>query len=265
MTNDSVSREQPALLFRVGIERTPDARTPLEIRPYPGTCRHGVLQAAVLASATDVAGSLYSREGGVVERAFTTDLSVRVPPVLAPAVIRTSGSILSATRTIVTSELRFEVDGVAIGCGQTTFKRVLAPEGSPLPSPPLPERLNGIQISGSLDAELGIEVLDAARGELLLDAAASIRTPNGALQGTAVAVLVEASAVAASEALAGAARVACELDIRYLAGGRHGPIRTQAFRIARSPDLLRVELRDRGDGDALTAAALVRCEAPPRQ
>ncbi len=81
----------------------------------------------------------------------------------------------------------------------------------------------------------------------------------GALQGGVVAILVEAAAERlASAALRGPVRVR-GLELQYLKLGRKGPIRARARELARTAAgmIVRVELDDRGDGEALLTVATV--------
>lgn len=92
----------------------------------------------------------------------------------------------------------------------------------------------------------------------------------GALQGGVVAILVEAAAERlASSTFAGPVRVR-GLELQYLKLGRKGPIRARAREFARTAAgmIVRVELVDRGDGDALLTVATVwtdRAERSPRR
>jgi len=81
----------------------------------------------------------------------------------------------------------------------------------------------------------------------------------GALQGGVVAILVEAAAerLAASR-IGGLVRVR-GIELQYLKLGRKGPIRARARELAPTASgmIVRVELDDRGDGEALLTVATV--------
>jgi len=89
----------------------------------------------------------------------------------------------------------------------------------------------------------------------------------GALQGGVVAILVEAAAERRATSLLGAPVRVRGIELHYLKLGRRGPIRARAREFARmgSGMIVRVELFDRGDGDALLTVATVwidRLESP---
>jgi acyl-coenzyme A thioesterase PaaI-like protein len=89
----------------------------------------------------------------------------------------------------------------------------------------------------------------------------------GALQGGVVAILVEAAAERRATSLLGGPVCVRGLELHYLKLGRRGPIRACAREFARTGSgmIVRVELFDRGDGDALLTVATVwidRLESP---
>jgi acyl-coenzyme A thioesterase PaaI-like protein len=73
--------------------------------------------------------------------------------------------------------------------------------------------------------------------------------PAGTIQGGAVALLVELAAASLAD------RPVTSLQIRYLSAVRGGPARTSAH--ALNADTVRVEVRDAGSADRLTAVAIV--------
>lgn len=79
----------------------------------------------------------------------------------------------------------------------------------------------------------------------------------GALQGGVVAILVEAAAERLGAAAFGGPVRVRGLELQYLKLGRKGPIRARAREFARTQGglIARVELVDRGDGDALLTVA----------
>lgn len=92
----------------------------------------------------------------------------------------------------------------------------------------------------------------------------------GALQGGVVAILVEAAAERrATSGLGGPVRTR-GVELQYLKLGRKGPIRARARELARTGSgmIVRVEMVDRGDADALLTVATVwtdRLESPARR
>jgi acyl-coenzyme A thioesterase PaaI-like protein len=91
----------------------------------------------------------------------------------------------------------------------------------------------------------------------------------GALQGGVVAILVEAAAERQAISLLGGPVRVRGLELHYLKLGRKGPIRARARELARTGSgmIVRVEMVDRGDADALLTVATVWTDrlAPPTQ
>lgn len=110
--------------------------------------------------------------------------------------------------------------------------------------------------------------LDSCWAEVDLDP--YLQNTLGALQGGVVAILVEAAAERrATSGLGGPVRVR-GVELQYLKLGRKGPIRARARELARTGSgmIVRVEMVDRGDADALLTVATVwtdRLESPARR
>jgi len=260
---DTPGEDARALIHRVGLERTDDLGAPLTIEPYEHVCHRGALRAAVLASATDVAGSLFARASAGVEAIFTTDLSLRARPRSGLGAIRTRARLLHATRKVAVTELCFARDGEDLGRGIATFKRIPASDPNRPTEAVLGRRLDGSRLAVPVERAMRLEVVDAERGHVALEPHAGVCNPNGSLQGTAVAIFVEVAALARAERELGP-RVASELEIRYHAASGRGPLASSAeWTAGPGGGVLFVELRDAGNQHRLTASAFVRCEAPP--
>jgi acyl-coenzyme A thioesterase PaaI-like protein len=205
----------------------------------------------VLAAAVDMVGSLFAREIAGADAIFTTDLSVRAPALAAPTRLVAHGEILHAGRSTVTSEVRLESDAAPFAYGQTSFRRV--PRPGPAPTPEelarlvLPEVIECVPLERPLAREAGIVVADASRGCVALPLRDALRTPGGVMQGALVALLVEEAALALAEHADAGPHVVTELDVRYLAAGREGPIRSSADWVnGREGAMIRIALRDAG-------------------
>jgi acyl-coenzyme A thioesterase PaaI-like protein len=260
--------DPPPFFTRYGISRTDDPRAPLVIEPYAEVCRGGVLRPTVLAAAVDIVGSLFGREVAGSDHLFTTDLSVRAPARPAPRRIVTRGELLRAGRSVIASEVVLEADGVPFACGQTSFRRLPRAEGS-VPREELarlvaPEVIERETLDRPLAHEAGVVVADASRGRVELPLCEALLTPGGVLQGALVALVVEEAALALAEHADAGLHVVTELDVRYLAPGREGPIVSSAHWVTdRESAMMRVALRDVGSGDRITTAALARVTPAP--
>jgi acyl-coenzyme A thioesterase PaaI-like protein len=251
---------------RYGLSRTGDREAPLAISPYPALIRHGSLRATVVAAAVDLVGSLYTRESAGTDILFTTDLSIRLPQAGAPPSLATRGRILRQGRSNVTTAVELLADGSSWGYGETTFARKPRADGSGLTVEDLalPRVFESHPLERPLEDEVGVTVVDAARGEVELVLRRQVLNTEATLQGALVALLVERAAEVIGDARFGAPQRVTELDLRYLATAQVGPVRSRAVFIGDPKEaMLRVELRDTGRGDRITTSALLRL-APAR-
>jgi acyl-coenzyme A thioesterase PaaI-like protein len=119
--------------------------------------------------------------------------------------------------------------------------------------------LSGSQLDAPLLDMLDVHVVDAGRGELEVPIGDWSRNSLGAMQGGAVATIIDAAAEAATRAATSESLVVTDLQITYLALGRIGPIRTRVDVLAASPGhaTARVELVDAGAESRVTTLARV--------
>ncbi len=251
---------------RYGLARTGERENSLTITPYPPVCRHGSLRATIVAAAVDIVGSLFTREVAGTDVLFTTDLSVRLPRADLPDSIFARGRVLREGRTGVTTGVELVAGGSLWAYGETSFARQPRAAGERVTAAELalPQVFASHPLERPLDEEVGVEVLDAARGAVELPLRPAVLNGEGTLQGALVALLVERAAESLAESRLGAPQRIAELDLRYLSTAKVGPVRSWAGFVG-EPELgmIRVELRDAGRGDRLTATALLRA-APAR-
>ena len=251
----------PPFFTRYGFSRTGNRDEPLTIEPYPQICRHAALRATVVASAVDLVGSLFTREAAGNDILYTTDLSVRIPNPGIPERVTTRGHVLRAGRTSVTTGVDLLVDGESWAYGQTRFSRMPRPDGEriSIEDLALPLEFARNPLSHPLQEEVGIEVVDARRGNVEVTLRTSLLNAEGTLQGALVALLVEVAAESLAESQHEAPQIVTELDLRYLSTARVGPVVSEAIWIGGADQAMsRVDLRDRGRDDRLTATALLR-------
>lgn len=276
---DPGAREaEPAVPFytRYGIARTGDREAPLAITPYPEVCRAGRLRMTVLAAAVDIVGSLFTRERAGNDILFTTDLSVRMPRTPPPPGLVARGRVLRSGRTGVTTAVALQAhdetrdaasgEGAIWAYGETSFARVARAEGAIVTAADLalPSVFASNPLARPLEDEVGVTVVDAARGEVELVLRRAVLNREATLQGALVALLVERAGEVLGESRLRAPQSVVELDLRYLTTAKAGPVRSRAFFLGDPADgMLRVELRDCGREDRVTATAFLRI-APAR-
>lgn len=275
------SEVEPAAPFytRYGIARTGEREASLAITPYPEVCRAGRLRMTVLAAAVDIVGSLFTRERAGNDILFTTDLSVRMPRTPPPQGLVARGRILRSGRTGVTTAVALETrsdagtggagaarDGAAWAYGETSFARVARAEGASVTAADLalPNVFASNPLAQPLEDEVGVGVVDAARGEVELVLRRAVLNREATLQGALVALLVERAGEVLGESRLGEPQSVVGLDLRYLTTAKVGPVRSRAYFLGDPADgVLRVELRDCGREDRVTATAFLQI-APAR-
>lgn len=253
---------------RYGLARTGERDAPLVVTPYAPVLRHGSLRAAVVGAAIDFVGSFFTREIAGADILSTTDLSLRAPYAGAPRDLLVRGRALRAGRTGATTgvELWDREANRLWAYGETTFARIAQPPGSTVTAADLalPAIFEFHPLTRPLEDEVGVTVLDAGRGEVELALRRAVLNSQATLQGALVALLVERAGEVLAEATLGQPQRVCELDLRYLATARQGPIRSRAAFVGEpAQGMLRVELFDAGRDDRITATALLRV-APAR-
>lgn len=240
----------------------------VHLEPYPQLCAHGVVRISVWVLMADIIGGWEAERSSGTDWTFTTDLSVRAPVLRVPARVEgTSVALRIGKGNVAAEAFMHDETGELFAYSQVGFIRMPRRPNDP-PKPDMASSAKNWgqrEQLGSLLAEAaGAQVIDPVIGhiEVVLDDA--LRNPAGAMQGAMVALVGEL----ASEELAthhlGRQHVVTDIDVRYLAMGRVGPIYSRAAFIG-PPALgsIRVELRDRGNNDRLMSAMLARVAPAP--
>jgi acyl-coenzyme A thioesterase PaaI-like protein len=252
---------------RLGVTaRFEDRELIIELRPELEVLHHGMVRASVLAFVVDVvAGIPLDQDAGVWT--LTSDMTVRMRPVPAPARIDATSTILRQGRRSATSlvELRTD-DRTPIATGAIGFAKVpRKPDDPPKPNVPLGQipsifRSTGL-LARPLREEAGVKVIDAAAGVVQVEVTPELRNPAGTLQGAMVALVAEAAAEDLMAARFGVPVVVTDLDLRYLRMAHVGPVRTRSRLLGTGPDAsIQVELIDTST-DQVTTLVYARTTA----
>jgi acyl-coenzyme A thioesterase PaaI-like protein len=265
----SLYRPEDTIPARIGAIGYPSS-DPIRVRfdPYPETCHRGVVHAAVLALIADMAaGWVADREAGE-DWVFTSDLSLRAPNLRIPARIDATADPLRRGRGTITAEVvMLDEDGDLFAYAQAEFVRMAARPGDPS-KPSMDDAEFRSRRRQPLDRPLvamaGVEVVDPAAGVVSVPLRDELRNPAGAMQGGMVALAAQVAAEALAGHRLGVPQVVTDLDIRYLAMGRVGPVRSAASFIG-PPErgTVRVDLHDVGNDDRLITAVLARVVGAP--
>jgi acyl-coenzyme A thioesterase PaaI-like protein len=240
----------------------------VRIDPYPELLRHGVVRIAVWTLMADMLGGWVADCHADHDWVFTTDLSIRFPVRPTPAsVVATARPLRIGRNTVVADvEMRDETGAVA-GYSQVGFIRMPRRHGDD----PKPDFANAAaswvtrpRITDHLDTEAGIQVVDASRGIVEVELRDTLRNPAGAMQGAMVALVGEVAAEELASFHLGGPHVVTDLDVRYLAMGRVGPVRADAHFVGPPESgTIRIELRDLGNEGRLMTALLARVAPLP--
>lgn len=256
-TTVTVTGEDPPLIGHVH---------PIE----PTRTQGGALRASVVAFIVDAVAGL-TIDTDPEAWAFTSDLSVRVPAAPAPARIDAVAELLRAGRRSMTAEVRLTDDaGAPFGHAVIGFARLeRRPDDPEKPAFDLATAAEFWAHIPPIDRPLreaaGVVSLHPPHGAVELAVRDDLRNPAGALQGAMVALAVESAAEDLAGHHLGGPRVVTELDIRFLAQARLGPVTTRA-RFVGDPatdGAIVVELFDQGrEGRIITTAYARTAPAP---
>jgi acyl-coenzyme A thioesterase PaaI-like protein len=257
----AIARSVPA---RMGVSaRFEEGQLLLDLVPQDATLHHGIVRASVLSYVIDAAAGIVVDRGADVWT-LTSDLSVRMCPVVAPASISSTTRVLRTGRR--SSSCLVELTSAAgdtIATGVAGFANIPRRDTDP-PKPVVqPSRASEIlRATDGLDQPLreaaGIEVIDAAEGIVQVDVTPELRNPAGTLQGAMVALVAEAGAEDLVATRFESPVVVVDLDIRYLAQAPVGPVRTRSRLLGAGPDApVLVELIDVST-DRLTTVVYAR-------
>jgi len=246
-----ISPTPTSLPSRLGsTTRVEDGQLVLRLTPAPATCAFGSVRASVLSFAIDAATGV-AVDSDPDRWTFTSDMSVRAWPIPAPEWIDVRPTVVREGRRSATCVARLtDPDGRQVGYGSAAFAHVPRREGDP-PKFPFDPAVAGKAwaqievIDEPLQTAMGLRVLDAAEGVVEVDVSPHLRNPAGTLQGAMVAALAEAAAERALSQRWGRPAFVTDLDVRYLAQNRVGPIRTRTEVLGAGPDTIAiVELVD---------------------
>ena len=235
----------------------------VHLEPYPQLCANGVVRISVWVLMADMMGGWEAESHAANDWVFTTDLSVRAPILRTPKRVEGTASALRIGKGNVAAEVTMHDDtGELFAYSHVGFIRMPRRPTDP-PKPIMTEsaqKWGQRKLLTSLLAEAaGAQVIDPVMGHVEVALDDTLRNPAGAMQGAMVALVGELAAEELAAHHLGGPHVVTDIDIRFLAMGRVGPVYSRAAFVG-PPSLgsIRVELRDRGNADRLMSAILAR-------
>src|SRR5436190_4384739 len=210
----------------------------------------GSVRAGALATLVDVIGGGLAATAAQPDWIATADLTLHVVGPATSGSVAADARVVHAGRTTVVIEVELhDQSGREIGLATMSFARLPRRVDNPdiraaTASGPSTMALATSRLDTPLLDMMGARVVDAARGELEVPVAEWTLNSLGAMQGGAVATVIDAAAEVASRSATSEPLVVTDLQITYLALGRVGPIRTRVEVLGRGPGfaLARVEL-----------------------
>lgn len=247
---------------RLGVNgRFVDGELHLDLTPHLHTLHHGIVRASVIAYLVDCVAGIGVDDDPELWT-LTSDMTVRMRPLPAPALIHADNAVLRRGRRSITCRVELTDDtGSSIASGAIGFAKFPRREGDPVKPVIGPERAgelfpNAGGLTQPLRDEVGIAVIETGVVEVLVTP--QLRNPAGTLQGAMVALVAEAAAEDLAADVAGQAMTVTDLDIRYLAQAQVGPVRATATLLGDTPDsAIQVELVDTSN-DRLTTLVYAR-------
>lgn len=203
---------------------------------------------AVLATITDCVAGIPAHVLTAPRLAVTLDIAVRLVAESCGSRLVIKGEIVKSGLSTVAGEVSY-FDAETSAMVAHTYATFMV---SPRPQDRAPRISRGMRTQGNMDLPLpeyvGARVLEPGVAEV--ERTPNLRQAAGSLQGGIVALIGEMAA----ESLVGAP--VRDLDVRYLSAVRVGPGRATATDLGGGQ--VRVEVRDRGRDDRLTALIAAR-------
>ena len=234
--------------------RVDDRGLVTELEPQPHALHHGVVRASVVAYLVDVVSGISVDTDDDVWT-FTTDMTVRMRAVPAPARLVATNQLLRRGRRSVTCAVEVvdeeggPVASCAIGFAHVPRKPTDPPKIHLTPGQAARRFADNGLLTQPLRDEAGVVAIDPANGVMEMAIRPEVCNPAGTLQGAMVALLAEAAAEDLFAHRTGYPGSVVDLDIRYLAQATAGSVRTRCRAMG---DWARVELVDQSTDDVTT-------------
>jgi uncharacterized protein (TIGR00369 family) len=239
------------------------------------TAADGAARAGALATLVDVIGGGLAAQAAQPDWIATADLTLHLAGCVTSGAVEARARVAHAGRTTVVIEVTLHdaagpeaqpesTPARAVGLATMSFARLPRRDGNPeIASSMTPSTssmaLPNSRLQASLVDEIGVRVVDASRGVVEAPVHDWSRNSFGAMQGGAVAVVVDAAAQAAADTTAAGPVVVTDLQLTYLALARIGPVRTVVEVVDVRPGAVtaRVSVVDAGADNRVTTVGRV--------
>jgi uncharacterized protein (TIGR00369 family) len=230
----------------------------------------GAVRAGALATLVDVIGGGLAATVAHPGWIATADLTLHVVASVTSGSVEARARVAHTGRTTVVIEVELRDDtGAEVGIATMSFAVLPRRDDNPdittsMTTGASTMALSGSGMRGSILDELEVRVVDAPRGELEAPVGTWSLNSLGAMQGGAVATLVDAAAELAARAASNELLVVRDIQLTYLALARVGPILTRVEVLGSRPGAVtaHVELLDTGAASRVTSVARVVATTP---
>ena len=236
----------------------------------PEVCTHdGSVRAGVLATLVDVIGGGLAATAAHPGWIATADLTLHVVGAATSGSVEARARVAHTGRTTVVIEVDLYDDaGSRFGIATMSFAVLPRRDENPdittsRSSGPSTMALPTSGMRASMLDELELRVVDAARGELEAPVGEWSLNSLGAMQGGAVATVVDAAAESAASAHAGTPLVVTDIQLTYLALARVGPMRTRVEVLGTAPGAVTTHVETVDTGSESRVTSLARVVATP--
>jgi len=225
----------------------------------------GAARAGALATLVDVIGGGLAAQTAQPDWIATADLTLHLAGAVSSGSVEARARVAHAGRTTVVIEVTLhDGEGAEIGLATMSFARLPRRDSNPDISASMTSSTSSMalpesRLQGSLIDELGIVVGAYGQGTVEAPICEWSRNSLGAMQGGAVAIVIDAAAQDAAAGTRAGPVVVTDLQLTYLALARVGPIRTRVDVLDARPGVVvaRVELADAGVGRVTTVGRVV--------
>lgn len=240
-----------SVMARMGAR--PDLNDPskgqVQVNDY--LCSNGIIRVAPLMLLADTVVGM-RLESFIEDWTFTTDFSFRRGQLVPSKNIEAKSTILRHGKKLLVEELDYVNErGMNVGHAQITFIRTPLREGEVKPDVgKVRDRMGRMEVPAlkqTIEELAGITIEDTTTGRVSMIPKEAVRRPGGFVQGAIMTLIGEISAQSYAEAHLGTPCIVTGLDVRYLIGGRSGPLTTSAMWIG-PPERgsIKVTLTDEG-------------------
>lgn len=240
-----------SVMARMGARPDLDDPSKGQVQVNDYLCSNGIIRVAPLMLLADTVVGM-RLESFIEDWTFTTDFSFRRGQLVPSKNIEAKSTILRHGKKLLVEELDYVNEkGMEVGHAQITFIRTPLREGEVKPDVgKFRDQMGRMEVPAlkqTIEELAGITIEDTTTGRVSMTPKEAVRRPGGFVQGAIMTLIGEISAQSYAEAYLGTPCIVTGLDVRYLIGGRSGPLTTSAVWIG-PPECgsIKVTLTDEG-------------------